>query len=74
MKTYLCLIRHHAMKKYWGIRGIASRIVYLGTRWRWVVSYTAWPFYPQGKRPWYPLYRRVGGPCFLKHPQTMFLP
>jgi hypothetical protein len=25
---------HHAMKAYWGSRGIAPRIIDLGTRWR----------------------------------------
>jgi hypothetical protein len=29
-----------------------------GTRWRWVVSFTPWRLYPQGKSPWYPLDRR----------------
>jgi len=33
----------------------------LGTRWRWVVSFTPRPL-PQGKSPWYPLDRRLGGP------------
>jgi hypothetical protein len=37
-----CLIKHHAMMMYWE-RG--------GTRWRWVVSFTTWPLYPQGKNP-----------------------
>jgi hypothetical protein len=32
------------------------------TRWRWVVSFTRRPLYPQGKSPWYPLDRRLGGP------------
>jgi hypothetical protein len=27
-----------------------------------VVSSTALPLYPQGKSPWYPLGRRLGGP------------
>jgi len=27
-----------------------------------VVSFTSWPLYPQGKNPWYPLDRRLGGP------------
>jgi hypothetical protein len=27
-----------------------------------VVSFTSRLLYPQGKRPWYPLYRRLGGP------------
>jgi hypothetical protein len=50
------------MKAYWGSGGIAPRIFDLGTRWRWVVSFTPWPLYPQGKSPWYPLDRRLGGP------------
>jgi hypothetical protein len=55
------LTKHHAMKAYWGSGGIAPHID-LGTRWRWVVSYTPWPLYPQGKSPWYPFDRRLGGP------------
>jgi hypothetical protein len=27
-----------------------------------VVSFTTRPLYPQGKSPWYPLDRRLGGP------------
>jgi hypothetical protein len=34
----------------------------LGTKYRWVVSFTPRPLYPQGKRSWYPLDRRPGGP------------
>jgi hypothetical protein len=49
------------MKAYRESRGIAPRIFDLGTRWRWVVSFTTRPLYPQGKRPWYPLDRRLGG-------------
>jgi hypothetical protein len=33
----------------------------LGTRWRWVVSFTHRPLYPQGKSRWYPFDRRLGG-------------
>jgi hypothetical protein len=55
------LTEHRAMKPYWGSGCIAPRID-LGTRWRWVVSFTPRPLYPQGKSPWYPLDRRVGGP------------
>jgi hypothetical protein len=44
-----------------GSGGIAQCILDLGTRWRWVVSFTPRPLYPQGKSPWYPLDRRVGG-------------
>jgi hypothetical protein len=50
------------MKVYGGIRRIAPRIIDLGTRWRWVVSFTPRPLYSQGKNPWYPLDRRLGGP------------
>jgi hypothetical protein len=42
--------------------GIAQRILDLGSRWRWVVSFTARSPYSQGKSPWYPLVRRLGGP------------
>jgi hypothetical protein len=56
-----CLTKHHFMKKYLGSGGVAPRILELGTRWRWVVSFTPQPLYPQGKNPWYPLYRRLGG-------------
>jgi hypothetical protein len=41
---------------------IASRILNLCTRWRWVVSFTPRPLYLQGKGPWCPLDRRLGGP------------
>jgi hypothetical protein len=34
----------------------------LGTRMRWVVSFTPRSLYRQGKSPWYPLDRRFGGP------------
>jgi len=41
---------------------IAPLIINLGTRWRWVVSFTPRPLYPRGKSPWYPLDRRICGP------------
>jgi len=41
------------MKAYWGIGGIAPRILELGTGWGWVVSFTPRPRYPQGKSPFY---------------------
>jgi hypothetical protein len=50
------------MKVYWGSGGIASRILNLGTRWSWVVSFTPRPLHPQEKRPLYPLERSFGGP------------
>jgi hypothetical protein len=34
----------------------------LGTSWRWVVSFTPRPLYPQGNSPRYPLDRRLDGP------------
>jgi len=39
MKTYV-LIKHQAVKKYWGSGRIAPRILNLEARWRWVVSFT----------------------------------
>jgi hypothetical protein len=53
------------MKTYWGSGGIALRILDLGTRWSWVVSFTLRPPYPQGKSSSYPLDRRLGGPQSL---------
>jgi hypothetical protein len=50
------------MKTYWGTGSIAPRIFDLGTRWRWVVSFTPRLLYPRGKSPWYPFDRRLGGP------------
>jgi hypothetical protein len=40
----------------------SSTIPDLGTRWRWVVSFTPLSLYSRGKSPSYPLYRRLGGP------------
>jgi hypothetical protein len=53
---------HKAMKAYWGSGSIDPYILDLGSTWRWVVSFTPRPLYPQGKIPWYPLNRRLGGP------------
>jgi hypothetical protein len=58
----LCLTKHHTMKTYWRSGGIAPLILDLGIRWRCVVSFTPRSLYPQGKSPWYPLDRRLGGP------------
>jgi hypothetical protein len=44
------------MKNYWGSGGIAPRILHLGTRWRWVISFSPRPLYPQGKSPRYSLF------------------
>jgi hypothetical protein len=56
------LNKHHTIKTYWGSGSIAPHIPDLGTRWKWVVSFTTRPLYPQGKSPRYPLDRRLGGP------------
>jgi hypothetical protein len=56
------ITEQHAIKAYWGSGGIAPRILDLGSRCRWVVSFTPQPFYPQGKCSWYPLVTRLGGP------------
>jgi hypothetical protein len=50
------------MEVYWENGSISPRILDLGTRWRWVVSFMSQPLYPQEKGPWYPLDRRLGGP------------
>jgi hypothetical protein len=50
------------MKAYWGSGSIVPRILDLGTRWRWAVSLTDRPLYPQGESQWYPLDKRLGGP------------
>jgi hypothetical protein len=42
--------------------GTTPNILDLGTRWRWVVSFTFLPHYTQGKSPRHPLVRRLGGP------------
>jgi hypothetical protein len=34
----------------------------LGTNWKWAVSFTPLPLYSRGKRPPYPLDRRLSGP------------
>jgi hypothetical protein len=62
VKLSLCLTKYHAMKTYWGSGSRAQRSLDLGTRWRWVVSFTPRPLYSQGKRPQCPLDRRLGGP------------
>jgi hypothetical protein len=50
------------MKRYLGVEVQLHSFFDLGTRWRWVVSFTPRPLYPQGKNPWYPLDMRLGGP------------
>jgi hypothetical protein len=50
---------HEGVLENWSI---SPRILDLGPRWRWVVSFTPQPRYPQGKRFWHTLDRRLGGP------------
>jgi hypothetical protein len=50
------------MKAHWGSGSIVPRVLDLGNRWGWVVSFTPRPLYRQEKGPWYPLHRRLGGP------------
>jgi hypothetical protein len=63
-----CLIKHHAMIKYWGRWGIAQGILNLGLGWRWVVSIVPQPLFPH-----YPWDRKLSGPQSQgKHP--IFVP
>jgi hypothetical protein len=50
------------MKAYWGSGGIAPRILDLGTNWRCGGPFHAPAALPRGKRPLYPLDRRLSGP------------
>jgi len=61
-KLSLCLNKHHAMKMYCRIGGIAPHLLNLGTTWKWVVIFMPQPLYPQGMSPWYPLDRKLSGP------------
>jgi hypothetical protein len=63
VKLFLCffLTERHAMKAYWESGGIAPRILDLGTRRIWVVSFTSRPLNPQEKSPCHPLDRTLGG-------------
>jgi hypothetical protein len=58
----LFLTEHHTMKAYCGSGFIAPRILDLGTRLKWVISFTPCRFNPQGKSLWYPPDRRLRGP------------
>jgi hypothetical protein len=43
IKLSLTLTTYHAMKMNWGSEGTAPRILNLGTRWKWVVSFAPRP-------------------------------
>jgi hypothetical protein len=65
VKLSLCLFFFYWAPPHGGVLGsgrIAPRTLDFGTRWRWVVSFRPRTFYHQGKSPWYPLDRRLGGP------------
>jgi hypothetical protein len=49
------------MKTYWGVEVYLHVVFDVGTRRRRVVSFTPWPFYPQGKSHRYSLNKRLGG-------------
>jgi hypothetical protein len=63
LKLSLCLsnqaLRHEHVC---GCGCIDPHFLYLGTSWRWVVSFTPPPLYPRGKCPRYLLDRRLGVP------------
>jgi hypothetical protein len=50
------------MKAYWVVEVYLHAFFDLGTRLRWVVSFTPRPLYLQGKIPRYAFDRRLGGP------------
>jgi hypothetical protein len=63
VKFSLCLTNQALLHEgVWGSGCIDPYFLDLGTSWRWVVSFAPWPLYPRGKRPRYPLERRLGGP------------
>jgi len=52
VKLSLCLTKYHAMKTYRWVAVELHAFIDLGTRCRWVVSFTPPPLYSQGKSPW----------------------
>jgi hypothetical protein len=52
----------YLIKHYMGEWRYSSTIPDLDIRWRWIVSFTPRPLYPQRKNPGYPLDMRLGGP------------
>jgi hypothetical protein len=64
-KAVLCFNWAPCHEGVLGSGGTAPRILDLGTRWRWVVSFTPRPLYRQGKSTWYPLDKRLGVPLII---------
>jgi hypothetical protein len=67
----MLLIKHYALKAYGGSEYVNPRILYLGTRWMLVVSFTPRSLYPP-----YPLNRRLDVPWNRsgRHEQILPLP
>jgi hypothetical protein len=63
VKLSLCRINyalwHEDLPGQWRY---STAILNLGTRWRWMVSFTPWLLNPWRNCHWYPLDRRLGGP------------
>jgi hypothetical protein len=55
LRRVSCLIKHYAIKTCWGNGVIAPRILNLGRRWRWVISFTPMSLYPQDKESSIPI-------------------
>jgi hypothetical protein len=62
IKLFLCFNWAPRHEGVLGSGGIYPRVSALDTIWRWVVSFTPRPLYPQVNSPWYPLDRKPGGP------------
>jgi hypothetical protein len=50
------------MNTYEWVSGGIAPLIYLGTRWRWLVSFTLQPLYRRRSSPRYPLKKRLSGP------------
>jgi len=53
MKTYLLLNQAPRHEAVWGSGDTAPRVINIGTRWIWMVSFTPQLLYPQRKSSWY---------------------
>jgi len=50
-KVVPVLLTEHVMKAYWESGGIFPCVLDIGTRWRWVVSFTPPSLYPRERAP-----------------------
>jgi hypothetical protein len=62
VKFLLCLIKHHAMKMYWGSKDTDTFILNFDTTWRLVASFAHRPLYLYEKSSQHPLDRRLSEP------------